>query len=219
VQLVDQWRAIERDLPAGWDEVRLTLSTELPGDLERATQVLGSMGAGRLGHDLALRVRRAGTPSPEAARRLFGILDEQRVWCTLAVAEARDEPAAETAEAAATLDEAGPLAAQWQRVLGELPDDWGSLLCELQLDSTDLLPRVALLCAPLNPRRVAGRRAFSFRVARRAGYGAAVGITGRCLQRCDEEALPGRVAVTGLFPLTDNVATQGPVFVVGGRPL
>ncbi len=217
MQLVDQWRVIEENLPAGWEEVRLTLTTEQPGELARAAQVLGSMGAGRLGDALVLDVRRAGgQQGPEAARRLFGRLDEQRIWCSLRPGDVR---AGASAEGVAHPTGLPPLADQWESHLATLPTDWGSLLCELEIDSTDLLPRVALLCAPLNPTRARGRRAFTFRVAKRAGYGASTGMTARCLERCDEEGIPGRVSVTTLFAKTDNVATQGPVFMVGGRAL
>jgi hypothetical protein len=222
VQLVDQWRAIEETLPVGWEDVRMTLSAEQVAELDRAAQVLGPTGAGRRGESLVLHVRRAGgAQGPEAARRLFGKLDQERIWCTLDVdqvsaGEAR--PEASPAEGAPAVARE-PLAAQWAAQLATLPDDWGSLLCELEVESTALIPRVALLCAPLNPTRVRGRRAFSFRVAKRAGYGASSGMTARCLARCDEEGLAGRVSTAGLFPETDNVATQGPVFTVGGKPL
>ncbi|HJU48116.1 MAG TPA: hypothetical protein VJ689_08290, partial [Gaiellaceae bacterium] len=112
-----------------------------------------------------------------------------------------------------------PLAEQWAEQLAALPDDWGSLLCEIEIRSTDLLPRVALLCAPLNPTRERTKRAFTFRVAKRAGYGASTGMAQRCAQRCDEEGIGGTIRVLRLFSETDNVATQGPVFPVGGRAL
>ena len=35
MKLVDQWRTIEAGLPDGWEDVRLTLTTEQPGDLPR----------------------------------------------------------------------------------------------------------------------------------------------------------------------------------------
>jgi hypothetical protein len=41
----------------------------------------------------------------------------------------------------------------------------------------------------------------------------------RCAQRCDEEGIGGTIRVLRLFSETDNVATQGPVFPVGGRAL
>lgn len=218
MQLVEQWRAIEKDLLQGWEDVRLTLVTEQPGDLPRAAQVLGPMGAGRLGQALVLHVRRAGgAQGPEAARRLFGRLDEERIWCVLQQDAVVAEPGpAGGAEVAA---EARSLAEQWAAELAELPEDWGSLLCELEIESTTLLPRVALLCAPLNPTRERDKRAFTFRVAKRAGYGASAGMTARCLERCDAEGIPGRVSVLRLFSETDNVATQGPVFMVGGKAL
>ena len=218
MQLVDQWRAVEEGLPPGWEDVRLTLTTEQPGDLARAAQVLGPMGAGHLGDALVLHVRRAGgNQGPEAARRLFARLDEQRVWCTLRQDDVHGaQPGAAAAEAPVG---EGPLAEQWAARLAALPDDWGSLLCEVEIESSDLLPRMALLCAPLNPGRVRGRRAFAFRVAKRAGYGASAGMAARCLERCDAEGIEGLVEIVGLFSETDNVATQGPVFTVGSRGL
>lgn len=206
---------MEEALPPGWEDVRLTLTTEQPGDLARASQVLGPMGAGRLGNSLVLHVRRAGGPqAPEAARRLFRRLDEERIWCVLR----RDDVVAPAAERATPAAHA-PLAAQWTAQLDALPAHWGSVLLELELESTDLLPRVALLCAPLNPVRAPGKRAFTCRAARRAGYGASPGMVRRCLERCDQESIRGRLSLLALFPETDNVATQGPVFPVGGHAL
>ncbi len=221
MQLVDQWRAIEERLPAGWQEVRLTLRTEQPTDLPRAAQVLGSMGAGRRGDELVLRVSRAGgVQGPESVRRLFARLDEERIWCVLE--QGSVDEAAESSVPAAAPRPATPertLADQWTDELSTLPGDWGSLLCELEIPSTDLQPRAALLCAPLNPTRVRERRAFTFRAAKRAGYGASPGMTARCLARCDEEGIAGRVSVVRLFSETDNVATQGPVFTIAGKAL
>jgi hypothetical protein len=217
VQLVDQWRLIEESLPPGWEDVRLTLTTEQPQDLARVAQVLGPMGAGHVGEGLVLHVRRAGgAQGPEAARRLFRRLDEERIWCVLRREGVAESPSAPVATAPV---EERPLAQQWAEELAALPEDWGSLLCEIEIRSTDLLPRVALLCAPLNPTRDRTRRAFTFRVAKRAGYGASIGMTSRCAERCDEEGIPGTMRVLRLFSETDNVATQGPVFPVGGRAL
>ncbi len=88
MKLVDQWATLETSLPDGWDDVRLTLTTEQPAELARAAQVLGPMNAGRSGDALVFHVRRAGgAAGPEAARRLFSRLDRDRVWCLLAAGE------------------------------------------------------------------------------------------------------------------------------------
>jgi hypothetical protein len=215
VKLVDQWAAIEASLPHDWDDVRLTVRTEQPGDLPRAAQVLGSMGAGRVGDSLVLHVRRAGGPSgPEAIRRLCRRLDADRVWCLLSL----DEVTA-AAEVSAPPPEYPPLAEQWDEALAPLPDDWSDLLAEIEIDSSDLLPRVALLCAPLNPTRDPDRLGFLFRCARRAGYGVSPGMARRCLERVDAEGMPGRVSVRWVLSDTGHVATQGPVWLSGGRVL
>jgi hypothetical protein len=176
------------------------------------------MGAGRVGDAIVVHARRAGGPSgPEAARRLFGRLDADRVWCELslervaAAAAAEQEPVPEPEEA--------PLAAQWDDVLAPLPDDWSDVLGEIEIDSSDFLPRVALLCAPLNPTRDPERLAFLFRCARRAGYGASPAMARRCFERVDAEGIGGRVWVRWVLSDTGHVATQGPVWLSGGRVL
>jgi hypothetical protein len=214
VKLVDRWRQLEETLPENWQEVRLALRVESESDLPRAAAVLGPLGAGRRGDALVFSVRRAGgAAGPEAARRQFRKLDESRAWADLELldavtAEAEAPPAAEV-----------PIAASWDAALATLPEDWSDLLCELELDSSDYLPRAALLCAPLNPTREPGKLAFLFRCARRAGYGASPGMARRCFERCDAEGITGRVAILRVLSETDNVATQGPVWYVGGRVL
>ena len=62
----------------------LRLRTEQPDELAEVARVLGPMNVGRVGGQLAVTVRRAGgAAGPEAARRLFGRLDEARIWCLL----------------------------------------------------------------------------------------------------------------------------------------
>ena len=102
MKLVDQWRTIEQGLPSDWEDVRLVVTTEEPVELPRAAQVLGPMGAGRVGASLVLHVRRAGgAQGPEAARRLFRRLDESRTWAML---EQRDVRSAHAATPVATAD-------------------------------------------------------------------------------------------------------------------
>ena len=214
--LVDQWEAVESSLPEGWDDVRLTVATEQPQELARAAQVLAPMNAGRSGHALVLHVRRAGGPSgPEAARRLFSRLDRERVWCVLSPGEVRaaeipphDEPAPVTGAAA-----------QWDVALAALPPDWSDLLGGLEVYSTDFLPRVALLCAPVNPTHDLDGIGFVFRCARRAGYGVSPSMARRCFERVDAEEIPIRVVIHRVLADTHNVATQGAVWLVDGRVL
>ena len=214
MKLVDQWRQLEEGLPADWEEARVAVRTESPADLPRAAAVLGPLGAGRRGDALVLTIRHSGgQPGPEAARRLFGRLDASRVWSGLELLDViRREDLPSPAEPV-------PVAASWDAALATLPPDWSDLLCELELDSSDHLPRAALLCAPLNPTRDRSKLALLFRCARRAGYGASPGMARRCFERCDAEGLTGRASVLRALSETDNVATQGAVWYVGGRVL
>jgi hypothetical protein len=218
MRLVEQWEVVEENLPIGWVEVRLSLTTEQPGELPRAAAVLAPLTVGRAGDALVFRVRRAGgAAGPEAVRRLFARLDEDRVWCLLVQQEVVTED--ELPERPPTAREAAPLAEAFEAALADLPPDWSDLLCELELESSDWLPRAALLCAPLNPTRSRETIGFVFRCARRAGYGASPGMTRRCLQRLDEEAITGGVRVLRALSDSRLVATQGPVWYVGGRVL
>lgn len=218
VKLVDQWAALERRLPIDWETVELRLSTEQPDDIGEAARVLGPMNVGRVRDRLAVTVRRAGGASgPEAARRLFGRLDQARIWCLL---EQDEVGVGETDVAtSATARQATPVAEAWDAALDELPSGWSDLLCSLELSSSDLLPRAALLCAPINPTREPDAVAFAFRCASRAGYGVSPVMARRCFERLDAEGIEGGVSVLRVVADTDNVATQGPVWYVGGRVL
>ena len=216
MKLVDQWRTIEDDLPADWEDVTLVVTTEQPGDLPRAAQVLGPMGAGKVGGALMLQVRRAGGPhSAEAARRLFQRLDESRTW---AILEQRGVPGLKAA-ASPVIDDAVPIAVSWDTALASLPPDWTDLLCELEVDSSDYLDRGALLCAPLNPTRDRSRLAFLFRCSGRSGYGVSRPMARRCFERLDGEGITGVTRVLRALSDTYNVDTQGPVWLMGGKTL
>jgi hypothetical protein len=218
VKLVDQWGALERRLPRDWDSVALRLRTEQPGELSEAARILGPMTVGRVADALAFTVRRAGgAAGPEAARRLFGRLDDARIWCLLeqvGVAEREPEPFAPIAS-----EQASSVADGWDAALAELPSGWSDLLCRLDLESSAMLPRAALLCAPINPTRDPARSGFTFRCASRTGYGVAPAMARRCFERLDGEGIPATVTVLRLLSDTDNVATQGVVWPVGGRVL
>ena len=219
VKLVDQWHAVERRLPDTWESVALRLRTEQPSELSEAARVLGPMNVGRVGDELAFDVRRAGgAAGPQAARRLFARLDSARVWCLL------EQQAVEALEPALTALEPTETATEtvvgaWDHALDSLPSDWSDLLCALDLDSSALLPRAALLTAPLNPARDKDRIGFTFRCARRAGYGVSPTMARRCFERLDEEGIRGRVAVLRAISDADNAATQGAVWYVGGKAL
>ena len=212
MKLVEQWSAIEARLPHDWEDVRLTLATEEADDLPRAAAVLGSLGAGRVDGALAFHVRRAGgAAGPEAAKRLFGRLDEQRLWCTLTRGEVREAPPTE---------EPTPMsvAKSWDDALATLPEDWSELLCRLEVSGSALLPRAALLCAPINPTRDRDSIGFVFR-AGRVGYGVSTVMARRCFERLDEEAIAGSVTVLRALSDTQPVATQGSSWIVAGRVL
>jgi hypothetical protein len=217
VKLVEQWAALERRLPADWESVALRLRTEQPDERHEAARVLGPMNVGFVGDELALTVRRAGGASgPQAARRLFARLDEARIWCLLeqeGVAEAPprlDEPESVSSES---------VAAAWDAALDDLPAGWSDLLCLLELDSSALLPRAALVCAPLNPTRDLHHVGFTFRCARTTGYGVSPAMARRCFEQLDAEEIRGTVSVLRSLSSTDNVATQGAVWYVGGKVL
>jgi len=217
VKLADQWAAIERRLPADWESVAMRLRTEQPQERQEAARILGPMGVGIVGEELAVTVRRAGgAAGPEAARRLFGRLDRARIWCLLEphdVAEAPPRLEAPESRAEASLADA------WDATLDELPAGWSDLLCLLEIGSSSLLPRAALLCAPLNPTRDLVRSAFTFRCARTTGYGVSPAMARRCFEHLDGEGISGAVSVLRSLSGTDNVATQGAVWYVGGKVL
>lgn len=217
MKLVDQWRSIEDALPAGWEDVRITLTTDNPADLRRAAHVLGSIGAGRLGSSLVFHVRRAGgSHGPQAARCLLECLDRDPTLCRLEQSQVQVAAPTLAAEAAPLTN---AVAESWDAALAPLPADWTDLLCELELESSDCLARAALLCAPLNPTRDASRLAFTFRCSGRLGYGASRSMARRCLERLDGGCIAGSVRVLRVLSDTDNVDTQGPVWLVGGKSL
>jgi hypothetical protein len=211
MKLVDQWLAIESELPVDWDHVRLTLATEQESDLPRAAAVLGSAGAGRSDGKLVLHARRAGPSSPTALSRLFARLDADRVWCLLEqsdVAVGTPQPP----------DAGAAVAESWDRAVAELPCDWSELLCQLDIVSSDLLPRAALLCAPINPTRDRQHIGFVFRVGR-IGYGVSAGMARRCFERLDDEGIVGSVSILRVLSDTQPVASQGSSWIVGGHVL
>jgi len=215
MKLVDQWRAIQDGLPENWSEVRVTLTTEQLSDLPRAAQVLGAINAGRIGQALTFEVQRSGANSTQKAAHLFQRLDDERTWCEIAIADV----GVLEAPAAATVREVKPVAETWDSALGELPHDWTDLLCEIEIYSSALLDRTALLCAPINPTRAGSRTAFTFRCSQGAGYGVSATMARRCFERVDGDGIEGVTRVLRVLSDTDVVYTQGPVWLVGGKTL
>ena len=211
VRLVEQFDAIERELPDRWASARLRLDIAEDGRCERAAALLGPANPGRRGRHIRFSAaRKGGGTGPEAVRRLLRRLDQEGIAGDLALVGA-DEAPTEVLSARSTLSEL------WIHALASLPPDWSDLYGEVRLDSTDFVERAALLLSPLNPARYGGSTGFRFRGARRFGYGTAPEVVARCLERCDEEGITGEVEILRALSDTVPVATQGPVWRVGGR--
>jgi hypothetical protein len=214
MRLVDQFRDIESRLPAEWADVRLVLVVDDPGQAERAAALLGPLGPGRAGKRVQLTVPRSGGRI-DLLRRLLTRLDRERIRGELELVTfseaAPERPPVESRAAWPLLAEA------WMSALAALPEDWSDLYAEVELASSDYLDRGALLLAPVNPARPDRGLAFRFRVARSFGYGASPEMTRRCLERLDEEGIKGRLLLLRVLSDTKAVATQGPVWYVGGN--
>jgi hypothetical protein len=212
MKLVEQWDAVEARLPASWDDVRVTLTTEEPSRLARAAAVLGPLNPVRVEDRLVFYIRRTGgAAAPQNARRLFARLDRERVWCLLDRGEVHE------AERVVT-PVREPVARSWDTALALLPDDWSELLCRLEIEGSDLLPRAALLCAPINPTRDRESIGFLFR-AGRVGFGVSAAMARRCFERLDGEQIAGSVTVLRVLSDTRPVASQGSSWIVAGRVL
>jgi hypothetical protein len=219
MQATAQWTRIEESLGADWGEARLSFTVEDPGTIGNAAAVLAPLGPGRSGAELRFQLQRKGG-GPDKLRNLLRRLDRKRIWGTLTLVESRTET---PAVAPAVEQEQGvslSLVQSWDAELAKLPTGWRDLLCELELDSTDYLPRAALLGAPLNPTRIRGQIALRFRVSAGGGYGsygAPPGMVRRCLERMESDGITGRASVVSVLSDTGYEATQGPVWKIAGR--
>jgi hypothetical protein len=211
MRLADQWRALDESLPEDWADARLTFTPDDAGQLDRAAALLGPLMPGRTASSVRFfAARRGAGPSTEAVRRALRRLDRAGIRGKLELV-ATGEPTIEPETAR------GSLAASWDAELDALPPDWSDVYAEIELRSSDQLERAALLLAPVNPARFGGRPGFRFRVARQRGYGASPGMVRSCLEKLDAEGVSGRVRVLRVLSDTRPVATQGPVWYVGGR--
>jgi hypothetical protein len=210
--LAEQWERITRSLPEGWEQADFRLRVTDRRLQSRAAALLGPLAPGRGGDELHFTVSRTTGVGPDAAGRLLAKLDDERIGATLALGRrlTRGAPQAPAHD---------PLEEQWDKLAATLPEDWSDLLCGLTVDSSDDLPRVTLLAAPLNPSRPEKQIGFEFRVARSSGYGASPQMTRRCLARLDEAGVGGDVEVLRALSDTQHVSTQGPVWYVGGKVL
>ncbi len=209
--LVEQFNAIEDGLPQRWASAQLKLDVADDGRCDRAAALLGPANPGRLGKEIRFSAGRQGDGvAPEGIRRLLRRLDQEGIAGELKLVDANERPAEEPRVQQ-------KLADAWTGAIAELPPDWSDVYAEVRLDSTDFVDRAALLLSPLNPARSSGATGLRFRAARRFGYGTAADVVTRCFERCDEESITGGVEILRALSDTVPVATQGPVWQVGGR--
>jgi hypothetical protein len=212
VALADDWQKIQASLPEGWTDVRLKLTVADDERAERAAALLGPLMPGRFRKEIRFFAARHGAgPGLQAVARLLRRLDEEGIGGTLELV-GTGAPAALAATERPRL-----LVERWEHALAALPDDWSDLYCELELTSSDHFDRAALLMSALNPARFGGTPGFRFRVARLFGYGASMQMTRRCLERLDEDGIPGELRILRALSDTKPVGTQGPVWYVGGK--
>jgi hypothetical protein len=201
---------MEVDLGPDWDDAHLSFTPE--GSTADAAAILAPLAPGRVGQELRFHVTREGS-SRERLRNLLARLDSKRAWGTLALVEStRPMPAAEmpTPRRRSLVD-------AWDDAATRLAPGWSDLLCELELDSSDHLPRAALHGAPMNPTRNLEAIALRFRVSGKQGYGVSPGMARRCFERMDADGITGRISLLGELSDTENADTQGPVWRVAGR--
>jgi hypothetical protein len=210
MRAADQWARMEVDLEPDWDDAHLSFTPE--GSTADAAAILAPLAPGRVGRELRFHVTREGS-SRERLRNLLARLDAKRAWGTLALIEStRPRPAPEV-----PTPRRGSLVNAWDDAVARLAPGWSDLLCELELDSSDHLPRAALLGAPMNPTRNPEEIALRFRVSGKQGYGVSPGMARRCFERMDADGITGRISLLGELSDTENADTQGPVWRVAGR--
>jgi hypothetical protein len=211
MRLVDQLIDLERTIDDEWTDLRLQVILDDPADAPQASALLGPANPGRRGSVIQFDVHRTGAAvGLLAVRRLLRRLDAAGIGADLRLL-ASQKAVPEELRRRETLRE------QWDRQVHALPPDWSDSYAEVRLDSSDYLERGALLLAPVNPARSGGVATFRFRSARRFGYGVSAEMAGRSLQRCDDEGITGEVEILHVLSGTHPVATQGPVWFVGGR--
>jgi hypothetical protein len=227
--LVRQWNSLRESLPERWSDLRLLLRVADEPHAVRANALLAPLTSSRSGTDVRFACSRMFGPGENGVRRLLGRLDAEKIRGELELLEAvaavpeplpattPDLPAAAIVPSQLRARAHEALAPAWEAALEELPPDWSDIYAEVEITSSDLLERTALLMAPCNPARDGERLAFRFRCARTFGYGASPGMVRRCLERIDEEGIPARFELLRALADTKPVYTQGPVWYVGGK--
>src|SRR3954452_3502232 len=227
--LVRQWNALRESFPERWSDLRLILRVADEPHAVRANALLAPLTSSRSGTEVRFACSRMFGPGENGVRRLLWRLDAEKVRGELELVEAvaavpeplpattPDLPAGGLVPSTLRARAHGALAPAWEAALEELPPDWSDIYAEVEITSSDLLERTALLMAPCNPARDGERLAFRFRCARTFGYGASPGMVRRCLERIDEEGIPARFDLLRALADTKPVYTQGPVWYVGGK--
>jgi hypothetical protein len=211
VALVEQFNAIERELPERWGAAQLRLTVADDGRCDRAAALLGPANPGRRGREVRFTTSRTGSGiGPDGIRRLLRRLDQEEIRGELELVAAEEAPQADDRTGSKLVD-------AWTPALDGLPPDWTDVYAEVRLDSTDFLDRAALLLSPVNPSRYGEATGFRFRCAKTFGYGASPEMVTRCLERCDDEGITGEVEILRALSDTFPVGTQGPVWYVGGK--
>ena len=210
------WTQLEAHLPTGWSEARVSLRVEDESQLARAGAILGPLNPGRIENGVVFRlVAGGGTHGHEAVKRLLARLAVERISYVMQLLDSAEGPA----PVAAANVSAAPdlLVAAWDAALVTLPADWSDVYGEVEIASSDLLDRAALLLGPVNPKRNIEKSAFRFRSAQVHGYGASAGMVRRCLERLDDDGITGTVTILRALCETRPVETQGPQWVEGGK--
>ena len=175
---------------------------------------------GRLGARLPRAARRRRHRAPRRRCGSSSRLDEERTWCRLEPSDVAVAPHPEPAAAAERRAPTPSVAASWDAALAPLPSDWTDLLCELEivLEHAARPDGAPLRAAQPDPRRLAARLHVPLlgplrlrRLARRWPGAASSAST--------TTASPASTRVLRVLSDTDNVDTQGPVWLVGGKTL
>ena len=209
-----------RGLLRGWTLAHIDLTLEEAEQADRAALILAPATPGRTGGSFYFYVHGGAeglAPTPEIVRRVLGRLDNEGIRGRLKLVSQEAVPSGPPAQRPERERRRHTLVAQWDELLQRLPSDWSDLYAEIELDSSDFLDRGALLLAPVNPARFGGPLTFRFRCARVRGYGVAPEMARRCLERLDAERITGSVRALRVLSETQHVATQGPVWYVGGK--
>ncbi len=197
-------------MPDSWARASLRLELHDRAAADQAAATLGPTGPYRVSPTiLQFSVARDGSAlGPQGITRLLARIPKG----TLSLSNSQASPRLEEREITSLVE-------GWDAALAGLPSDWSDLYAEIEFTSSDYIEPAAVLCIQMNPRRDGTRAAFNFRAGRQAGYGVAPGMARRCFERCDEKGIRGSISVLRVLSDTHLVATQGPVWLSGGKTL